>query len=71
MSSMTNIPAHDRHADTRDDRVAQFLAYGFTEVQSQLLADARDGLWPVHHLKVKKALDAGASHDLAFEVFGP
>ena len=53
------------YADRRD----QFLRYGFTLDQADQLAAARDGLYPLHHLKVKRALDAGATHDVALGIF--
>jgi hypothetical protein len=71
MKSMTTTrrTAPADHPAARADRRDMFLSYGFTLEQAELLTAARDGLWPLHHLKVKRALDAGATHELAVEMF--
>lgn len=70
MNSMTQnkLTVPDDTA-ARTDRMEMFLSYGFSVEQALALTDARDGLWPLHHLRVKRALDAGATHDQAMAMF--
>lgn len=69
MSTMINKTAVPDTDAARSDRLSMFISYGFSPEQSELLASARDGLWPLHHLKVKRALDVGATHEQAMSFF--
>lgn len=73
---MSGTTATDKN-DLEDHRVYSFEALGFSKEESKQLADAKsiDKIgdksysFPLSWHKVKKALDAGCSKELALKIF--
>lgn len=73
---MTGTTATDKN-DLEDHRVCTFESLGFSKEDSTALAAAKhtDRIgdkyydFPLSWHKVKKALDAGCSHELALKIF--
>lgn len=67
------MPAlNDKKKDIEAYRRARFIELGFTKTQAGILSLAKgDNGFPVDTHKVRRVLEAGCTHTLAFKIFGP
>ncbi len=64
--ALVRTPFDDMH----DHRLRLYVEMGFSEASAAVLADVRDGVFPLWPGKVQKALKAGCTHEQALAVFG-